>query len=207
MPSSWSYLFETETKIIRIIFYLLFCALCFAQGCSSQRASKTDTQSQSLRDSELKLFDQAQATMAEYFIAEDSKLSQLDPEVGNYAKERHKLNTTSLELQRLVFVYRQAHAPEEIKWNDPYNWGFYSTAEYETCKQTIPGFKQLTERLEKQKEFLKSEMQLLKRRNQIYNTNKESFYQLEKCFHDQLMNLQKKMDELHKNPPPRDAGR
>lgn len=181
--------------------FWLFCLLTIS-GCTREHGSTPGSQTQSVTNAELVVFDKAQKAWSESLDKEAALCVSFDPHLAAFLRESNEEDALYRKLERKIFIFRQQNAPDKIDWSSPYFWGEFSSDDYEVFKKTVPGFRELAIEFESKKAALNAEPKSLSReRNQVMDAHRKTFSQAELEDDNQMMKLQKEMNEA-RHPTP-----
>lgn len=158
-------------------------------------------------DSEIVIFDEAQSAFSRFDANEVEAWKQIDSQTAAFHEEWSKLNTLSRTRNRIAFLYKLKNKPDAIHWDNWKGWlrPIESSADSESLKETIPEFKELTVAFEIRKKRFTEHNDLLVRRNSFYDKNKSIFTKLEGNLSDELLALEKRMNNVRKSRVQQDA--
>jgi len=126
-------------------------------------------------DSEIAVFDEAQSAFSRFEESEIAAWRRIDPQIAAFHEEWRKLNEFSRKRNRLVFLYKLRHKPDSIHWESWKGWlrPIESPADAESCKSTVPGFRDITAAFEKRKKLSTARNDLLVKRNALHDKNRD----------------------------------
>ncbi|HJV64509.1 MAG TPA: hypothetical protein VJ550_02120 [Geomonas sp.] len=150
-------------------------------------------------DSELALFDEAQHANERFEEREIEAWKQIDNQSAQYHQEWKKVYDIDWKRDRLIFIFKLENEPETIDWkNLAWMHPTDSSEKTRNYRSTSQEYKELTAQMEKQISKIRTLKAQLKRRNELYEMNKDTFDKLESGLLSEQQSLQKRMDVLRR---------